>query len=117
MSVWMQSLLPGGVVALIAGLFTVWQARVGIRPAERAGFREDFQALVVELRRSNDGLQTQNAAQAVKIGALEAKIDELTIETRALGGYTRVLIRELRDQGMAVPTYQPPPDLTKHLIP
>jgi hypothetical protein len=110
--------IPAGVViALIGGAFAVWQARVGIRPAERAGFREDFQALVAELRRTNDGLKAQNAAQAGKIDALEAKVDELTLETRALGGYTRVLIRELRDRGLAVPTYQPPPDLTKHLIP
>lgn len=109
MNVWIASLAPGGVVALIAGLFTVWQARVGIRPAERAGFRADFQAFVAELKEDNEKLEA-------KVASLEAKIDEQNVELRALGGYTRQLVRELQRNDLSVPAYTPPPDLTKHLV-
>ncbi|MEU8136567.1 hypothetical protein [Streptodolium elevatio] len=109
--------LPGIVIGLLALIGVVYQARVGVKPAERTGFREDFQAVVTELRKNNEALKAQKAEQAEHIAVLEAKIDELTIETRALGGYTRILIREMRDGGMPIPVYHPPPDLTKHLIP
>lgn len=117
MSVLIASVLPGVVIALIGGAFAIWQARVGIRPAERTGFREDFQAFVKELKDENKELKAENAAQSDKIDSLTKKVDELTIETRALGGYARILIRQVRDGGMQVPVYHPPPDLTKHLIP
>lgn len=101
--------LPAGVViALIGSVAAVWQARVGIRPAEREGFRTDFKEFVKELKDENKELKQQ-------IDLLEAKIDEQTIEMRALAGYTRELARELRDNNLAVPVYMPPPDLSKHL--
>ena len=109
MSTVVANWVPAGVViALIAGVFAVWQARVGIRPAERQGFREDFREFVDELKQDNDKLEQ-------KVTSLESKIEEQTIEMRALGNYTRLLIRELRDRNLQVPVYVPPPDLTKHL--
>ena len=101
--------MPAGVViALIGGVVAVWQARVGIRPAERQGFREDFQGFVKELKDDNKELRAQ-------VDSMEAKIDEQSIEIRALAGYTRELARELRDNNLPVPAYAPPPDLSKYL--
>jgi hypothetical protein len=107
MNVWSSS-LPGVVIALIGGVVAVWQARVGVRPAEQEGFRADFQAIVKEVREDNEKLEA-------KVVSLEVKIEEQTIEMRALANYTRLLIRELRDRNLQVPVYVPPPDLTKHL--
>lgn len=107
--------IPGVVIALLALVGVLYQARVGVKPAESAGFRADFEAVVKGLREDNAELKQQNAALDAKIDVLEAKIDEQSMELRALGGYTRDLARELRDNNLPVPAYLPPPDLSKHL--
>lgn len=100
--------VPGIVIATLALLGVVYQARVGVRPAERDGFRQDFKDLVKELREENHDLREH-------VEALEAKVEELTLESRALGRHARRLIRALEDNSIPVPTYVPPPDLSKHL--
>lgn len=107
--------VPGVVIALLALVGVLYQARVGVKPAESAGFRADFEAVVKGLREDNAELKQQNAALDAKIDVLEAKVDEQNIETRALAGYTRDLMRELQRNNMPLPVYSPPPNLEKHL--
>jgi hypothetical protein len=107
--------VPGIVIAALALIGVIYQARVGVRPADQAGFRADFEAVVKGLREDNAELKAQNAALDSKIGVLEAKIDEQKIETLALAGYTRDLMYELRRNNLAIPAYAPPPNLEKHL--
>lgn len=105
----LASWIPAGVViALIGGVFAVWQARVGIRPAEREGFRADFRELVTELKAENKELEA-------KIDLLQASLEETTLELRALGGYARELLRDYQNRNVQAPLYYPPPYLDKHL--
>ncbi|MEU0940091.1 hypothetical protein [Embleya sp. NPDC005971] len=108
--------IPGLVIALMALIGVVYQARVGWRTSDRAGFREDFTALVKELKEQNAELDDKLEVAARKLNEATVKIDEMAGELRALGRYTRVVIGAAEDAGAVIPVYTPPPDLSKHLV-